>query len=92
MNARSVTVEQLETLYLQWNGHIDAVTRYRRALFENLGVNGVDRDGLRKLLKRAQLQADTPNDIVAKTDRCAALQPHTADTQRQPSTAESTTG
>jgi hypothetical protein len=57
MITRSVTIEDIDDLYLMWNDHINASALYRRALREEMEVRDVDPDDLRNLLERAREQA-----------------------------------
>jgi len=53
MITRSVTIEDIDDLYLMWNDHINASALYRRALRKEMEVRDVDPDDLRDLLERA---------------------------------------
>lgn len=91
MITRSVTVEELDELYLLWNDHINASALYRRALSEEMALRGVDRAELRDLLERAQEQGYTLDEIAAETTRFAELQALVDDQQRPSPTADTTT-
>ncbi|NHX36790.1 MULTISPECIES: hypothetical protein [Halolamina] len=91
MITRSVTIEEIDELYLQWNDHINASALYRRALREEMAVRDVDSDELRDLLERAQEQGYTLDEIAAETNRVADLEALVADEQRQSPTADSAT-
>lgn len=52
MITRSVTIEEIDKLYLMWNDHINASALYRRALREEMNVRDVDPDELRELFER----------------------------------------
>jgi ribosome modulation factor len=56
MITRSVTIEDIDELYLMWNDHINASALYRRALREEMAVRDVDPDELRDLFERAREQ------------------------------------
>jgi len=73
MITRSVTIKDIDDLYLMWNGHINAFALYRHALREELKVRNVDPDGLRDLFKRARDQGYTKEEIVGDIHRCADL-------------------
>ena len=90
MITRSVTIEDIDDLYLRWNEHINASALYRRALREEMDVRGVDPDGLRDLLERAREQGYTLDEIAEDTNRFADLQSLVEDQQRQPSTGDVT--
>jgi hypothetical protein len=80
MITRSVTIEEIDELFLTWNAHIDASARYRRALHEEMQVRDVDPDALRTALERAREQGYTLEAIADKTNRVADLQPLVDDT------------
>lgn len=83
MITRSVTIEEIDDLYLMWNEHINASALYRRALREEMGVRGVDPDELRELLERAREQGYTLDEIAENTNRFADLQSLVEDQQNQ---------
>ncbi|WP_435118861.1 hypothetical protein [Halolamina sp. C58] len=91
MITRSVTIEPIDELYLQWHDHINASALYRRALREEMAVRGVDSDELRDLLERAQEQGYTLDEIATETNRFADLETLVADQERQSPTADTTT-
>jgi len=74
MITRSVTIEEIDELYLMWNGHINASALYRQALREEMDVRGVDPDQLRDLLERAYEQGYTLDEVAEQTNRFADLQ------------------
>ena len=74
MITRSVTIEDIDDLYLVWNDHINASALYRRALREEMDVRGVDPDELRELLERAREQGYTLDEVAENTNRFADLQ------------------
>jgi len=74
MITRSVTIEEIDDLYLMWNDHINASALYRRALREEMDVRGVDPDELRDLLDRAREQGYTLEEIAEETNRFDDLQ------------------
>ena len=73
MITRSVTIEDIDDLYLMWNDHINASALYRRALRKEMEVRDVDPDDLRDLLERAREQGYTKEEIVDETNRYADL-------------------
>ncbi|GKZ16262.1 MULTISPECIES: hypothetical protein [Halobacteriales] len=73
MITRSVTIEDIDDLYLMWNDHINASALYRRALREEMEVRDVDPDDLRTLLERAREQGYTKEEIADETNRYADL-------------------
>jgi len=86
MITRSVTIEEIDDLYLMWNGHINASALYRRALREEMDVRGVDPNELRDLLERAREQGYTLEEIAETTNRFADLQSLVEDPDRKPPT------
>jgi hypothetical protein len=83
MITRSVTVEEIDELYLMWNDHINASALYRRALREEMNVRDVDPDELRDLLERAREQGYTLDEIAENTNRFGDLQALVEDQQNQ---------
>jgi hypothetical protein len=83
MITRSVTIENIDDLYLMWNEHINASALYRRALREEMEVHGVDPDELRALLERAREQGHSFEEIAENTNRFADLQSLVEDQQCQ---------
>ena len=73
MITRSVTIEDIDDLYLMWNDHINASALYRRALREEMEVRDVDPDDLRNLLERAREQGYTKEEIADETNRYTDL-------------------
>jgi hypothetical protein len=73
MITRSVTIEDIDELYLMWNDHINASALYRRALREEMAVRDVDPDELRDLFERAREQGYSKDEIVDETNRYADL-------------------
>ena len=73
MITRSVTIEDIDDLYLMWNDHINASALYRRALREEMEVRDVNPDDLRTLLERAREQGYTKEEIADETNRYADL-------------------
>ncbi|KAA9396322.1 hypothetical protein Har1130_19910 [Haloarcula sp. CBA1130] len=86
MITRSVTIEDIDDLYLMWNGHINASALYRRALREEMDVRGVNPDELRDLLERAREQGYTLEEVAENTNRFADLQ-SLVETQQSQQTA-----
>ena len=81
MITRSVTIEEVDDLYLTWHDHINASALYRRALHEEMTVRGVDPDELRTLLEQAREQGYTLDEIAENTNRFADLQSLVEDQQ-----------
>jgi len=90
MITRSVTIEEIDNLYLMWNNHINASALYRRALREEMEVRGVDPDELRDLLERAREQGYTLDEIADDTNRFDDLQSLVEAQQNQPTTGDAT--
>lgn len=80
MITRSVTIEDIDDLYLMWNEHINASALYRRALREEMEVRDVDPDDFRDLLERAREQGYTKEEIADETNRYADLKALVEDT------------
>lgn len=80
MITRSVTIEDIDDLYLMWNDHINASALYRRALREEMNVRDVDPDDFRDLLERAREQGYTNEEIADETNRYADLKALVEDT------------
>jgi len=90
MITRSVTIEEIDNLYLMWNNHINASALYRRALREEMEVRGVDPDELRDLLERAREQGYTLDEIAEDTNRFDDLQSLVEEQQNQPPAGDAT--
>ena len=90
MITRSVTIEEIDDLYLMWNDHINASALYRRALREEMEVRGVDPDELRDLLERAREQGYTLDEIAEDTNRFDDLQSLVEEQQNQPTAGDAT--
>jgi len=90
MITRSVTIEDIDDLYLMWNDHINASALYRRALREEMEVRGVDPDELRDLLERAREQGYTLDEIAEETNRFDDLQSLVEEQQNQPTAGDAT--
>ena len=90
MITRSVTIEEIDDLYLMWNDHINASALYRRALREEMEVRGVDPDELRDLLERAREQGYTLDEIAEDTNRFDDLQSLVEEQQNQPPAGHAT--
>ncbi|MDR5657841.1 hypothetical protein RH831_11730 [Halodesulfurarchaeum sp. HSR-GB] len=88
MITRSVTIEEIDELYLIWNDHINASALYRRALREEMDVRDVDPDELRDLLERAREQGYTLEEIAETTNRFADLRSLVEDQQSQSPTED----
>jgi hypothetical protein len=74
MITRSVTIEDIDHLFLQWHGHINASALYRQALREEMVLRDVDPRDLRTALDRARDDGYTLEELAATTDRFADLQ------------------
>ena len=90
MITRSVTIEDIDDLYLMWNDHINASALYRRALREEMEVRDVDPDDLRNLLERAREQGYTLEEIAEDTNRFDDLQSLVEEQQNQPTAGDAT--
>jgi len=90
MITRSVTIEDIDVLYLMWNSHINGSALYRRALREEMAVRDVDPHELRTLLERAREQGYTFDEIADKTNRYADLQSLVEESQSQRATENTT--
>ncbi|AKH98669.1 hypothetical protein [Halanaeroarchaeum sulfurireducens] len=88
MITRSVTIEEIDELYLIWNDHINASALYRRALREEMDVRDVDPDELRDFLERAREQGYTLEEIAETTNRFADLRSLVEDQQSQSPTED----
>jgi hypothetical protein len=88
MITRSVTIEEIDDLYLMWNDYINASALYRRALREEMDVRDVDPDELRDLLERAREQGYTLEEIAETTNRFADLRSLVEDQQSQSPTED----
>ncbi len=80
MITRSVTIEDIDELYLKWNDYINASALYRRALREEMEVRDINPDDLRDLLERAHEQGYTTDEIADETNRYADLKTLVEDT------------
>lgn len=90
MITRSVTIEDIDDLYLLWNDHINASALYRRALREEMDVRNVDPDDLRDLLNRAREQGYTIEEIADETNRYADLEALITETCTQSGASDDT--
>ena len=81
MITRAVTIEDIDDLYLTWNGHINGSALYRRALREEMKLRDVDPNELRDLFERAREQGYTKDEIVDATNRYADLKALVNDTE-----------
>jgi hypothetical protein len=88
MITRSVTIEEIDELYLMWNDHINASALYRRALREEMDVRGIDPEELRDLVDRAREQGYTLEEIAEETNRFDDLQALVEDQQSQPTAGD----
>ncbi|WP_226008279.1 hypothetical protein [Natrinema salinisoli] len=90
MITRSVTIEEIDDLYLMWNDHINASALYRRALRDEMDVRDIDPDELRDFFQRAREQGYTFEEIAENTSRFADLQSLVEDQQCQPTAGDAT--
>ncbi|WP_226008402.1 hypothetical protein [Natrinema salinisoli] len=90
MITRSVTIEEIDDLFLMWNDHINGSALYRRALREEMDVRGIDPDELRDLFERAREQGYILEEIAENTNRFADLQSLVGDQQYQPTAGDTT--
>jgi len=74
MITKSVTIEEVDKLYLMWNDHINVSALLRRALREEMKLRDVDQDELREFIERAHEQGYTLDEIAENTNRLADLQ------------------
>lgn len=74
MITRSVTIEEMDDLYLMWNTHINASALFRQAVREEMEVRSVDPDDFRELLERASEQGYSLEEIAEETNRFDDLQ------------------
>lgn len=74
MITRSVTIEDVDHLFLRWYDHINASALYRQAIREEMALRDVDCTELRKLLSRARKQGYSLDEVTEHTDRLAELQ------------------
>lgn len=79
MESRSVTIEEIDELFLQWNDHINASALFRQALREEMRVRDLDPDAFRTLLERAQEQGYSFDEICDETNRLNDLDALLAD-------------
>ena len=91
MITRSVTIEEIDDIFVVWYTHINASALYRRALREEMSVRGVDPDELRTLLEQACQQGYTVEEIAERTNRIVDLRSLVEDQQRQSTAGETTT-
>lgn len=85
MNTRSVTIEDIDELFLAWHDHITASALFRRALTDEMAVRDIDRAEFRECLERAREHGYTYDESVAKTNRFTDLASLVAaDSRHQP--------
>ena len=85
MNTRSITIEEIDELFLAWHDHINASALFRRALTDEMAVRDVDRAEFRECFERAREHGYTYDEIVAETNRFADLASLVAaDSRHQP--------
>jgi hypothetical protein len=90
MITRSVTIEDIDDLYLMWNDHINASALYRRALREEMELRGVEPEELRDLLERAREQGYRFEEIAEDTNRFDDLEALVEAQQDQPAAGVAT--
>jgi hypothetical protein len=74
MITRSVTIEDIDHLFLQWHDHINASALYRQALREEMAVRDIETRELRTLLRQARDDGYMLEEIAETTDHLAELQ------------------
>ncbi|WP_435185562.1 hypothetical protein [Halobellus sp. EA9] len=74
MITRSVTIEDIDQLFLAWHDHINASALYRQALREEMELRDIDATELRALLEQARAKGYSLDEITNDTDRFAELQ------------------
>lgn len=53
MRTTTVTVEQMDALFLKWNSHINASSLFRAAIREEMAERDIDEHEFRRQLERA---------------------------------------
>ncbi|ELY96226.1 hypothetical protein C483_00330 [Natrialba hulunbeirensis JCM 10989] len=74
MQSRSITLEEIDELFLKWNDHINASALFRQALKEEMRVRDIDPHELRDLFKRAEEQGYELDEILKQTNRIDDLE------------------
>ena len=86
MITRSVTIEEIDQLFLAWHEHINASALYRKALRDEMAVRDINTTELRDLLEQARAEGYSLDEIVNQTNRFAELQALVADQQSRSAT------
>ena len=74
MQSRSITLEEIDELFLKWNGHINASALFRQALKDEMRVRDIDPHEFRDLFKRAEEQGYEFEDVLEQTNRIDDLE------------------
>jgi len=74
MISRSVTVEDIDELFLRWNDHLNASALYRQALRDEMQLRDVEPHELRAQLSEARELGYSIDEIATMTSRYADLQ------------------
>ncbi len=74
MISRSVTVEDIDELFLRWNDHLNASALYRQALRDEMQLRDVEPHELRAQLTEARELGYSLDEIATMTSRYADLQ------------------
>ncbi|WP_435361932.1 hypothetical protein [Haloarchaeobius sp. DFWS5] len=74
MIKRSVTIEDIDSLYLMWNAHINGSALYRQALREEMNIRGTGPHELRDILNQAREQGHSLEEIVTATSNIDDLE------------------
>jgi len=74
MISRSVTVEDIDELFLRWNDHLNASALYRQALRDEMQLRDVEPHKLRAQLTEARELGYSLDEIATMTSRYADLQ------------------
>jgi hypothetical protein len=86
MNTRSVTIEDIDRLFLAWYDHINASALYRQALRDEMELRDIDAVELRALLNQARSEGYNLDEIVDETNRFSELQSLVDDQKSQHAT------
>ncbi|OVE82999.1 hypothetical protein [Natronolimnobius baerhuensis] len=74
MQSRSVTLEEIDELFLQWNGHINASALFRRALKDEMQIRDINPHEFRTLFEQAVEQGYEFDEILEQTSRIDDLE------------------
>lgn len=69
MKSTTVTVEEMDLLFLKWNSHINASGLYREAIRDVMTEHDITPHELRELVERADEAGYDLDDLVEETDR-----------------------